>query len=71
MLSLTLIDSLKLNLDKALQPILHFFARMSAQPQVMVVHLQAEFQLLLKQHPLVEEFLASDRYSHSIIQATM
>ena len=31
MLSLTLIDSLKLNLDKALQPILHFFARMSAQ----------------------------------------
>jgi len=26
-----LIDSLKLNLDKALQPILHFFARMSAQ----------------------------------------
>jgi len=32
-LSLTSIDSLKLNLDKALQPILHFFARMSAQPQ--------------------------------------
>jgi len=29
-LSLTLIDSLKLILDKALQPILHFFARMSA-----------------------------------------
>ena len=26
-----MIDSLKLNLDKALQPILHFFARMSAQ----------------------------------------
>ena len=34
MLSLTLIDSLKLNLDKALQPILHFFARMSAQPRI-------------------------------------
>ena len=33
-LSLTSIDSLKLNLDKALQPILHFFARMSAQPLV-------------------------------------
>ena len=29
--SFTAIDYLKLNLGKALQPILHFFARMSAQ----------------------------------------
>ena len=34
MLSLTLIDSLKLDLGKAFQPILHFFARMSAQPLI-------------------------------------
>jgi hypothetical protein len=32
LLSLTSIHSLKLNLEKAFQPILHFFARMSAQP---------------------------------------
>ena len=32
LLSLASIDSLKLNPNKAFQPILHFFGRMSAQP---------------------------------------
>lgn len=31
-MSLTSINSLKISLGEALQPILHFFARMSAQP---------------------------------------
>ena len=33
-LSLTATDALQLNLDKAFQPMLHFFARMSAQPLI-------------------------------------
>jgi hypothetical protein len=39
MLSLTSIDFLKLNLGKTFQPILHFFARMSAQPLVVPLDL--------------------------------
>ncbi|PZV13894.1 MAG: hypothetical protein DCF22_09845 [Leptolyngbya sp.] len=35
LLSLASIDSLKLNPNKAFQPILHFFGRMSAQPPVI------------------------------------
>ena len=34
-LSLTSIDFLKLSLDKAFQVILHFFARVSAQPHLV------------------------------------
>ena len=34
LLSLASIDSLKLNPNKAFQPILHFLGRMSAQPQL-------------------------------------
>jgi hypothetical protein len=34
LLSLALIDSLELNPNKAFQPILHSFGRMSAQPQI-------------------------------------